>query len=366
MEETKPLNLWVMSAEYDPYIIGGLGIVATYLTEEYANLGMQVTVITTRPRVFASIVRGERITLVRFPKNYNISLIPGFMARNDFSVPDVIHIHSLQYVDLLAYYKRASKIPAIYTCHSLVPRKASSEIFTPRRQAHLLRSVDKVVVPSKSEYKKLLRRYRFCRKKTAIIAHGVRSNGTNTNRASKYHLVYVGRLVHKKGIEELIDAMAVLRTKHPQARLSIIGSGKNSFVRQLKQRADKNRVSRIVHWRGSYGHRKLQAAYGRFGAVVMPSRTESFGLVALEALANGVPLIATRAGGLRHFVTNEVAQVIPRVSGGSIAKAIAKMWKSPQKTEERVRAGKKTAQQYEWSQAAVKYAKVLASVRRAK
>jgi glycogen(starch) synthase len=163
-------------------------------------------------------------------------------------------------------------------------------------------------------------------------------------------------------LEQLIDAIALLRVKHRRVRRYIIGAGSRGYVNQLKQRAISRRVNDLVHWLGRYEHRRLLRAYRRFGAVVMPSRRESFGLVALEALASGVPLVASRTGGLRQFVDNDVAWVIERVDGRAIAQAIAAMWQYPDLTRERVEAGRALARNYGWSQAAKMYLQILDSL----
>ena len=349
MEETTFLNLWVMSAEYGPYISGGLGTVATNLTEELAKMDVRITVITMTPSASVSSIRNGNITVVRFPKHCSTSTMAQYMSSISFHLPDAIHIHSLEYVPLLKYYKKVARIPTVYTCHSLVLKSGLSRVFTPRRQAQLLRSVDRIIVPSDSEYIKLMQKYPNCAGKSTVIGHGVKGTENKSADISVYRLLYAGRLVHGKGLEQLIDAMAVLKDKYPEAQLFVIGTGRASYRRELKMRAIRKRVSNIVHWLGRYSHGRLQAAYLRFGAVVMPSRAESFGLVALEVLANGVPLVATQAGGLRQFVTSEVAQVIPRVDGASIAKAVTTMWQSPGMTTKRVAAGRQLAQNYRWS-----------------
>ena len=171
---------------------------------------------------------------------------------------------------------------------------------------------------------------------------------------------YAGRLVRNKGLEELIDAMALLKPKYPQARLYLIGDG--TMTRRLRQRASQRGVAEVVQWLGRYDHERLQSAYRTFGAVIMPSKAESFGLVALEALAIGVPLVATQAGGLGQFVSDQVAQVIERVDPPTIARAIAQMWQAPGLTQQRVQAGRELALSYQWSHAARSYGRLFAAL----
>ncbi len=184
------------------------------------------------------------------------------------------------------------------------------------------------------------------------------------SHASKYRLLYVGRLVHNKGIEQLLDATAILKQKNSKVRLYLIGKGASAYVRALKNRSRKLKITSNVHWLGYYKQTKLQAAYQQYGALIMPSRQESFGLVALEALANGIPLVCTQAGGLRQFVQGNVAQVISSVQGKSIADAVVNMWNSPRLTKNRMLMGKKKAKTYRWSNVATKYKQIFDALRR--
>ncbi len=357
-----PLHVWVLSAEYQPYIIGGLGVVATALTRELAQMGVRVTVISSTPRSSVSIARGESLAVVRFPKGYSARMMAKYLEDHHVPLPDVIHAHSLQYVGLLQHYRLDAKVPAVYTCHSLLRRKVN-KVYTPQRQLRLLRSADHIVVPSTLEQDKLLSLYPFCAGKTSVIGHGVKiddSGDRGVGDSYRYRLLYAGRLVRNKGLEELIDAMVILKPQYPQARLDLIGDG--TISARLKHRASRRGVANIVQWLGRYDHQQLQSAYRNFGAVIMPSKAESFGLVALEALAAGVPLVATQAGGLGEFISSEVAQVIKQVDAPTIAGAIAQMWQSPALTRQRVRAGRELALSYQWSHAARSYGRLFAAL----
>jgi len=120
VKENEPINLWVMSAEYEPYIRGGLGTVATHLTRELADTGMKVTVLTAVPSNSARVIKRDNLTVLRLPKHFSTSRIAQFITRSGICLPEVILIHSLEYVPLLKYYKEVTGVPAIYTCHSLV------------------------------------------------------------------------------------------------------------------------------------------------------------------------------------------------------------------------------------------------------
>src|SRR6185312_2056230 len=125
-----------------------------------------------------------------------------------------------------------------------------------------------------------------------------------------------GRVVPSKGIEELLQAVARLSNYYPTISLDVIGTGSANYMSKLQA---------LTQWLGYKGHSSLLRMYSQYGAVVMPSKQESFGLVALEALANGIPLVSSRSGGLAEFVDSNVAEVIPHIAASDIAHAIENM-----------------------------------------
>lgn len=126
-------------------------------------------------------------------------------------------------------------------------------------------------------------------------------------------------------------------------------------MRKIKALARKLGIASRIRWLGFIKPQQMIQLYPRFGAVVMPSSQESFGMVALEAMAHGVPLVTTRAGGLKEIVNANNAKIIPAVTARAIANAIELMLKHPQLTNQRVRNARATARRYTWHRAAAHY-----------
>jgi len=351
---SRRLSVWVLSAEYAPYIDGGLGVAVTNLVDELIKQDAKITVITTTPEKTCSLTRSHNFTIARFPKQYSSNAIMRFLAAVQVSLPDLVHVHSLQYLKLQLSLKHLG-IPSVYTCHSLVRKTARHYVYNPARQTLMLRNSDCVVVPSEAEQKRLHNIYSFCTAKTKVIHHGVTTRRKKEHQPRKGSLLYVGRIVPNKGLEQLIDALAILCISYPEVRLFLIGKGRKNYVQSLKRRIKHRGLNKRVHWLGYMDHEMVQDEYSNYSAVVMPSKSESFGLVALEALARGIPLVSTRAGGLSNFVSSQVAHVIPKVHAPVIATTISSMWESPLLTRERTVAGMQLSQKYQWSSAAFAY-----------
>lgn len=119
-----------------------------------------------------------------------------------------------------------------------------------------------------------------------------------------YTILFAGRIIPRKGIDVLIKAVRIVRRKHPSLRLVIAGNGKKSYTAQMKQLARKLRVP--AYFIGKVPHRNIHEVYWMADCFVCPSQEhESFGLVNVEAMASGVPLIASRIGGIQEIVKHQ-------------------------------------------------------------
>ncbi|MEO8464668.1 MAG: glycosyltransferase [Gammaproteobacteria bacterium] len=119
-------------------------------------------------------------------------------------------------------------------------------------------------------------------------------------------ILHVARLVEKKGTAYLLEAFAKIAAQHPRAELVVIGTG--PLAGSLEQRAAKLGIGARVRWLGAQPHATVREWLRRAAVLCLPSCTaangdsEGLGLVLLEAAASGVPVVATRHGGIPEAV----------------------------------------------------------------
>ena len=113
---------------------------------------------------------------------------------------------------------------------------------------------------------------------------------------------YVGRLAYNKGVDILIRAAATLRLDHPDLHWVIVGDGADRGP--LEALATELGVATVMHFVGAVKRPGALAAFKGFDVAVVPSREEGFGLSALEAMACGVPLVASRVDALPEVVND--------------------------------------------------------------
>ncbi len=171
-------------------------------------------------------------------------------------------------------------------------------------------------------------------------------------------LLFVGRLERLKGVEIAIRALGLLRDRrHDDVRLLILGEdsheGEESEKERLKAIAAEVGVRDRVDFVGSVAHHELPYFYGAADVCVMPSYSESFGLVALEAQACGCPVVASGVSGLRSVVRDEVSgYLIDEHDPAAYAERIGRLLENSELAQQMGRRGRLLAQRFSWTRTA--------------
>jgi glycosyltransferase involved in cell wall biosynthesis len=143
--------------------------------------------------------------------------------------------------------------------------------------------------------------------------------------AGRRVILFLSRLDPKKGLELLLDGFGRVRAAFPHVTLVIAGSGEDSFVRHLQEKAQRLGVHRDVIWAGFLEGEMKQAAFEAAEVFALPSYSENFGIAVVEAMAWGLPVVVSDQVAIHRDITRDKAGIVVRCDAGEISGALVKM-----------------------------------------
>lgn len=182
--------------------------------------------------------------------------------------------------------------------------------------ARSLKHAKLIIANSSSLRQKLMHRFPAAAARIQTVELGVDTGrfrpATAADRANyrkkygigdKYTVLFVGRVIPRKGVPILLKAASLASQEIP-LQVVIAGRGSASYMKQLRALASKLNVP--VKWLGKQKHSDIHKIYQAADCLVCPSQKhEAFGLVNIEAMASGLPVIASRIGGIPEIVKHE-------------------------------------------------------------
>jgi glycosyltransferase involved in cell wall biosynthesis len=260
------LRVLTLTADVPPANWSGIGIAVSHQVQALRALGVEVEVLTR-----------ERLEGSRFP----------IAVRED----DVVHLHSLSLGELALELTSRYELPLVYTAHSLVDREVDAPSWI-ALQRRLFADADQIVFVSEAE-----RQLAPPLGERAHVLHNALppppSPGTYDPQGP---IVFAGRFTRAKGFDIVLDLVEAL------PREVVLAGGHGD--RDLHERA-RTLASARCTLAGWLPHGEVEELFASASLVLMPSRYEPFGMVALEAMRVGAPVLASSVGGLAEVVTPE-------------------------------------------------------------
>ena len=319
---------------------GGMNVYVKELSTALARAGVTCDVYTraTDPTLPAtvSVEPGFRVhnvpagPLGAVAKEDLPGLLPTFTAavRERFIAqkPDIIHANYWLSGAVGHVLKHEFDVPLVTTFHTLARVKTASNDPEPEARAGAEESIigcsDAVLASCSIEADQLVTLYDADRARIEEVPLGVDrayfSPGSSAGARSAVGfpdvptVLFVGRIQPLKGADLAVEAFA--RADHPTARLVIVGgpSGRHGTeeVDRVHDLVRARGLSRRVQFVDPQPHHLLSTYYRAADVVLVPSRSESFGLVALEAAACGTAVIASRVGGLQTIIDDDITGVL--------------------------------------------------------
>lgn len=267
----------------------------------------------------------------------------------------------------------ASPVPVVQTFHALGTvkrRNQGAQDTSPAERAWLEpwvgRSVDRIIATCSDEVFEL-KAMGVDTDNVSIAPCGVDlalfgAEGTVEQRGRKHRIVSVGRLVPRKGVDLVIEALARLRTQGvDDVELLIIGGGADAAglsadpeAQRLQQLAARLGVADQVVFRGRVPRDRMPEVLRSADAVVCTPWYEPFGIVPLEAMACAAPVVASAVGGLIDTVVDGVTGLhVPPRDPDALAAALAKLLQEPQLAARLGAAGlRRVNERYSWDRIA--------------
>jgi len=180
-------------------------------------------------------------------------------------------------------------------------------------------------------------------------------------------LLFVGRIQPLKGLEVAVETLAGLRRRHEGAQLLVVGGasgpdGERELLR-LERAVRRHRLQGRVALVPPQPHHLLSTYYRAADVCLVPSRSESFGLVALEAAACGVPVVAADVGGLRTLVDHGRSGFrIPGRDPARYTEAVIAILDDPALALSMARRGAEMAGRYSWPATAARLRRIFAGL----
>jgi glycosyltransferase involved in cell wall biosynthesis len=285
-----------------------------------------------------------------------LALVPGYVLGGTRAAVrlareggfDIVHVHwPLPHAIQGLAAKRVAGLPTVLSFHGVELTWARQ--FPPFRP--FLRSVMRRAdaLTANSEYTAGMMRSIYDRD-----VHLVPFGATVPNRAVgapivresglPFELLFVGRLVERKGVHYLLDAVAQLRESY-RLTLRIVGDG--PWRARLAEQAERLGLENVVRFEGFLSSEKLAQRFEACAAFVLPAvvdakgDTEGLGVVLVEALAYGRPVVASAAGGIVDVVKDgETGTLVPPGDADALASAIAGYMERPERAQELAAAGR--------------------------
>jgi len=322
----------MLSWEYPPRIIGGISRVVYDLAQNLGKFGNDVHVLTcwepnTKEYEIDNNVTVHRVQVYNNPSNnfvewvmqLNFAMLESaikLVQNNEF---DIIHAHDWLVAYATRVLKKSYNIPLITTIHATEYGRNSGIHTDMQRTIHnvekwLINESDRLIVNSNYMKDELLSIFNIQSDKISIISNGVDLKKFNNvyadvafreNYAAKNEKIvfYVGRLVNEKGLHVLLNAIPQILSTFNNVKFVIAGKG--PCLNNLIELSQKLNIMNRVYFTGFVSEEVLLKLYKCSDIAVFPSTYEPFGIVALEGMVAGIPVVVSDTGGLKEIVNHK-------------------------------------------------------------
>ncbi len=376
------MKILMLTWEYPPRIVGGIARVVNDLSKRLIKDGHDVTVITYKEGNAPYFEDDKGVKVYRVdnyiinPNNFidwvmqmNFNMIA---KANEIIVKegkfDVIHAHDWLVAYAAKTLKNSYDTPIVSTIHATESGRNSGIHDDTQRYINdtewmLTYEATEVIVNSNYMKRELQCLFGLPFEKINVAPNGI--NITMFNGIEKDYefrrqyaldnekiILFMGRLVYEKGVQHLISAMPKILAGYHDAKLIIAGKG--GMIDELKQQVNFMGIANKVYFTGYMDAKQVCKMYKCADVSVFPSTYEPFGIVALEAMLSGIPVVVSDIGGLNEIVEHGIDGMKSYAGNpNSLADSILELFYNPQLAENVVKKAKlKVKNEYNWAKIA--------------
>jgi D-inositol-3-phosphate glycosyltransferase len=361
---------------------GGMNVYVRELSQALAAQDVPVDVFTRSPGGPQIVDDGEGVRVIGIPagppgpvaKQELANLVPALIcgiagvAAEEGHGYDVVHSHYWSSGLAAKRLARRWDAPHVHMFHTLARAKAryagtAIDLRRSQVEERLLDTADAIVVSNQVERAQLMDLYGQRRAPIATIPCGIALAPFKPAPApapGRFRVLALGRIERLKNFGLLLAAVAEACAQDNrfarEVEVTIAGGAsadEPEVLEELYAQVRQLGIGAQVHFVGAVPHGRVPALYRQADVCVVPSRHESFGLVALEAMASGLPVIATRTGGLQVTVLDEVTGfLVPPDEPGKMAQRLLTLWSSPALRTAMGLRGARAAEHFAWPEVA--------------
>ncbi|TSC95193.1 MAG: glycosyl transferase, group 1 [Parcubacteria group bacterium Licking1014_1] len=281
--------------------------------------------------------------------------------------PDIIHCQTIQMGAPCFLFKKFYKKPYIVWCHGFdvyFPwkfKKIISEI--------VLNSADAVIALTNNMKEEL---QKTCKKNIFVLPNGIdlkKFKGFSKQAIRdkfKIHfnekiIIFVGGLRPVKGVKYLIEAFKIINKKIPEAKLFLVGDG--SERKNLEDIIEKNNLGKKVNFTGKIINQKIPEYMIASDIFVLPSLSEGFPVVILEAMASELPIVTTKVRGLPEIIEDgENGFLVEPKNSEQFAEKVLLLFENDELREKISNNNKEKSKEYDWENIVEKIEKIYLKV----
>jgi len=295
---------------------------------------------------------------------FRTPICPGMLIKFLFHKYDLVHIHAQFPViaELISLLCQIKKVPLVTTYHNEPDlcdqsffKKFLGFIWEKVLASILLRCSDAIIVTT-DEFLRSSLILRNFNEKVCVIPCGIvlEKSWKNSRKTNIPSVLYVGRIKPEKGLHILIQAMVPLRQALSDAILLIVGEATRNeeqvYLYRLHSLINKLGLKNSVKFMGRVTDKELKKIYKKSSVLVLPSitRLEAFGIVQLEAMAHGLPVVVSDIPGPRS-VLKDAALIVPPKSPEALYRALLRILADERFAQTIIVKGKLVVTEYQWS-----------------